>query len=277
MRTVAMSLVLVLAGCGHAEKHAATAPDAPVVANAPAQEPAAPISAGNDVRAGGDAWDPAKGTATVKGTVKFEGKAPPRRAIDVGAEKFCVDRRKDDPLMSETYVIAEDGAMGNVFIQVTAGLENWKFPDATGEVVLDQVGCQYVPHVLGAQTGQTLKVKNSDPIMHNVHGVNRKTEKDEFNWAQTKAGLEDTKELKKAGLVGIKCDVHGWMGANLWIVKHPFFAVTGADGTFTLPKLPPGTYTIEAWHESEKLGTQTQSVTVGDGETKEVAFTFSVK
>jgi plastocyanin len=264
-----MALVLVMFACGGAERPAAPAPATTAI------EPAKTL--GNDVNAGGDAWSADKGTATVKGVVKFEGDPPPRRTVDVGAEKFCVDRRKDDPLKSETFVIGEGGAMANVFVQVTAGLENWKFGDATGEVVLDQTGCQYVPHLLAAQVGQTLKVKNSDPIMHNVHGVNRKTEKDEFNWAQTKAGLEDTKDLRKAGQIAIKCDVHGWMGASLWIVKHPFFAVTGADGAFTLPKLPPGTYTIEAWHESDKLGTRTQSVTVADGETKEIVFTFAIK
>ncbi len=262
MRTMATTLVFVMLGCGGA------------------QEPAAserPGTLGNDIRAGGDAWSPEKGTATVKGTVKFEGEAPPRRPIDVSGDKFCVQRRESDPLLSESLVVGADGGLANALIHVTAGLENWKFPGGTGEVVLDQVACQYVPHLLVAQVGQTLKVTNSDPIMHNVHGVNLKTEKDEFNWAQTKAGLEDTKELKKAGRLAIMCNVHSWMSANLWILKHPFFAVTGADGAFTLPKLPPGTYTIEVWHENEKLGTQTQSVTVADGETKEIAFKFSAK
>ena len=272
MRTIAMILGLLMVGCGGgAEKTAAPVPAAPAAAveHAP--------SAGNDVWAGGDAWSADKGTATVKGVVKFEGNVPPRPPVDVGAEKFCVDRRKDNPLMPEKLVVAADGGLQNVVIQVKSGLENWKFEDATGEVVLDQNGCQYVPHVLVAQVGQTLKVKNSDPIMHNVHGINTKTEKDEFNWAQTKAGLEDTKELKKAAVIHIKCDVHGWMGANLIVVKHPFFAVSGPDGSFTLPKLPPGTYTIEAWHEVEKLASQPQSVTVGDGETKEIVFKFAVK
>ena len=260
MRTMATTLVLVMLGCGGAQEPAASEPQKTL---------------GNDIRAGGDAWSPEKGTATVKGTVKFEGEAPPRPTVDVGADKFCVQRRENDPLKNEHLVVGADGGLANVFLQVTSGLENWKFPEGTGEVVLDQTGCQYVPHLLAAQVGQTLKVKNSDPIMHNVHGVNQKTAKDEFNWAQTKAGLEDTKDLKKAGHVAIQCDVHAWMNANLWIVKHPFFAVTGEDGAAMLPKLPPGTYTIEAWHE--KLGTQTQSVTVADGETKEITFTFAAK
>jgi plastocyanin len=275
VRALAMSLCVLILACGGTDKPAATVTE---VAAAPA--PVAPPTiepetlTGNDVNAGGDEWSADKGTATVKGIVKFAGEAPKRRPIDVGSEAFCVQAHKDDPLRSEIVIVGAEGGLANVFIQVTAGLENWKFPDATGEVVLDQHGCQYLPHVLVAQVGQTLKVKNSDPIMHNVHGINKKTEKDEFNWAQTKAGLEDTKDLKKAGGILVKCDVHGWMGAHIWIVKHPFFTVTGEDGAFTLPKLPAGTYTIEAWHE--KLGTQTQSVTLGDKETKNISFTFKV-
>ncbi|MCK6460261.1 MAG: carboxypeptidase regulatory-like domain-containing protein [Planctomycetes bacterium] len=276
MRALAMTLCAFLVGCGASEGPAAPATD---VAAAPAPVAAPTIDAeeltGNDISSGGGDWSEDKGTATVKGTVKFEGEAPKRRPIDVGSEAFCVQAHKDEPLRSEIVVVGAEGGLANVFIQVTAGLESWKFPDATGEVVLDQHGCQYIPHVLVAQVGQTLKVKNSDPIMHNVHGINKKTSKDEFNWAQTKAGLEDTKELKKAGGIEVKCDVHGWMSSHVWIVKHPFFAVTGEDGAFTLPKLPAGTYTIEAWHE--KLGTKTASVTVGDGEAKEVSFSFSLK
>jgi plastocyanin len=259
VRTVTVSLLLVMIGCV----------EAPATGTR---------SLGNDISAGSEEWSADKGTATVKGTVKFEGEAPPRAEVDVSADKFCVDRHKSDPLLKETLVVGADGGLANVFLQVTSGLENWKFPAGTGEVVLDQASCQYVPHLLIAQVGQSIKVRNSDPILHNVHGINQKTEKDEFNWGQAKQGLEDTKDLKKAGHIRIKCDIHAWMNANLWIVKHPFFAVTGADGAFTLPKLPPGTYTIEAWHESEKLGgVQTQSVTVADGETKEIVFKFTLQ
>jgi plastocyanin len=231
------------------------------------EEPA-PVGAGGD-------YTPEQGTASVKGTVKWEGDPPPRRPIDVGAEAFCVQAHEAEPLRSEIVVVGEGGAMANVVVRVTKGLEAWKFPGGTGEVLLDQKGCQYLPHVLGAQVGQTLKVRNSDPIMHNVHGINMKSNKDEFNWAQTKAGLEATKELKKPGAIYVKCDVHGWMGAYVMVEKHPFFAVTGADGAFDLAKLPPGDYTIEAWHE--KLGSQTQDVTVGAGEAKEITFAFSMK
>ena len=221
---------------------------------------------------GGGTYTPAKGTATVRGTVRFEGTPPKRRPLDLGADEFCVAEHTDKPLRSETTIVGKDGGLANVFVHVKSGLKGWKFPAATGNVVLDQLGCQYKPHMLGAQLGQTLVVRNSDPIMHNVHATDIKSGRDFFNWAQAKKGMESTKPLKRASFYRIKCDVHGWMGSHVMVVKHPFHAVTGADGAFALAKLPPGTYTIEGWHE--KLGTQTASVTVGDGETKEVTLGF---
>ncbi|MHC4854420.1 MAG: carboxypeptidase regulatory-like domain-containing protein [Planctomycetota bacterium] len=221
---------------------------------------------------GGGAYTPDKGTATVNGTVRFEGTPPKRRPLDLGAEEFCVAEHQDKPLRSETVIVGKDGGLANVFVHVKSGLRGWKFPKATGDVVLDQYGCQYKPHMLGAQVGQTLKVKNSDPIMHNVHATDMKSGRDFFNWAQAKKGTEHAKALKRASFYRVKCDVHGWMGSHVMVVKHPFFAVTGEDGKFTLAKLPPGTYTIEAWQE--RLGTQTASVTVKDGETKEVKLSF---
>jgi plastocyanin len=217
---------------------------------------------------GGGDYTPDLGTATIRGTVLFEGTLPKQRPLDLGADEYCVAQHKDKPLRSETIVVGKERGLANVFVHVQSGLKGWKFPEGTGEVVLDQYGCQYVPHMLAAQVGQTLKVRNSDPIMHNVHATDMKSGRDFFNWAQAKKGMEATKTLKRASFYRVKCDVHGWMGSHLMVCKHPFFAVTKLDGAFTLAKLPPGTYTIEAWHE--KLGTQTASVTVGDGETKEI-------
>jgi plastocyanin len=225
-----------------------------------------------DVSTGGGTYTPDKGTATVRGTVRFEGTPPKRRPLDLGAEEFCVAEHQDKPLRSETVIVGKDGGLANVFVHVKSGLKGWKFPEAKGNVVLDQYGCQYKPHMLGAQVGQTLVVRNSDPIMHNVHATDMKSGRDFFNWAQAKKGMEQTKTLKRASFYRVKCDVHGWMGSHVMVVKHPFHAVTGEDGAFTLAKLPPGTYTLEAWHE--KLGTQTASVTVGDGETKEAKLSF---
>jgi hypothetical protein len=138
-------------------------------------------------------------------------------------------------------------------------------------VVLDQKGCHYQPHIFGVQVGQPVQIVNSDSTLHNVHGVAKVNS--EFNTGQPIQGMKFTHTFSaKEVMVPFKCDVHGWMNAYAGVLDHPYFAVSAADGTFTLKGLPPGTYTIEAWHE--KLGTQMQSVTIGAKETKDVAFTF---
>ena len=213
-----------------------------------------------------------KGTATVKGTVRFEGTAR-RRVIDMGAEKYCVNCYQDGAKpKSETVVVGENGELANVFISVTKGLKNWKFAKGSGDVNIDQKQCMYVPHVTGMQTGQTLKIKNSDPIMHNIHATDSKRGEDWFNEGQPVQGQVFSRDVTDAGTYKLKCDVHGWMAAYICVVKNPFYAVSGTDGAFALDKLPAGTYTIQAWHE--KYGTQTQEVTVKDGETATISFTF---
>jgi hypothetical protein len=127
--------------------------------------------------------------------------------------------------------------------------------------------------VLGIQVGQTLDIVSSDPTLHNVHAIPEANQ--EFNFGQPIAGVKNqhifsTKEV----MVPFKCDVHNWMNAWVGVVDNPFYAVSGADGAFSLTGLPPGTYTIEAVHE--KLGRQTQTVTIGEKETKDIAFTFKI-
>ena len=155
---------------------------------------------------------------------------------------------------------------------MTDGTRGWKFPKGEGSAELDQVGCMYEPHMTAIQVGDTLVVHNNDPIMHNVHAIDMRTTRDAFNIAQSQQGAESKQSRLKAGKYSVKCDVHGWMQSYVCVFKNPFFAVTGEDGKFEL-KLPPGTYTIEAWHP--KWGTQTAKVTVADGATGEANFTFS--
>jgi len=220
---------------------------------------------------GGD-YTPAKGTAAVKGVVKWDGKPPLRRTLDMGADKYCA-KCQDGSKKSKTTIVGPDGGLKDVFVHVKSGLKGWTFPAPTGDVILDQHECTYTPHMIGIRTGQTLRIRNSDPILHNVHAVNVKTKRDAFNIGQPKEGTEDTKSFRKPGFLSVKCDVHGWMSASICVVNHPFFRITGEDGAFALDKLPPGTYTIEAWHA--KWGSQTQDVTVKEGETSTVSFTFS--
>ena len=158
MRTLLMTLALgaLIAGCGGSDKPAPSGGAATTDEGCGCAEG---CGCGEEEAAGGGGdYTPDQGTATVKGVVRFEGDAPPVRPIDVGSEAFCVQYYKDSPLLAETVVIGADGAVANVFVQVTEGLDDWKFPAASGEVVLDQKGCRYVPHMLGAQVGQTLRV-----------------------------------------------------------------------------------------------------------------------
>jgi plastocyanin len=159
-----------------------------------------------------------------------------------------------------------------VFVYVKDGLGNLKFPVPTTPLVLDQKGCQYRPHVFGVQAGQPIEILNSDATLHNIHAWPQANQ--EFNMGQALQGMKDTHTFTTQEImVPFRCDVHRWMNSFVGVVAHPFFAVTGADGAFSLKGLPPGTYTIEAWHE--KFGTKTASVTIGAKESKDVAFTFS--
>ena len=237
---------------------------------------------GGDGDSGGDSSKPAsssakgkytpdRGTATIKGSIKWSGKAPRRRPIDMGGEEYCLNCNPDGA-KSESTIVGANGGLANVFVQIKYGLRGWKFETPDTEVLLDQIKCQYVPHMLGLRTGQKLRIRNSDPVMHNVHALRVGSSKDEFNIPQTQKGAEDVKSFRKPGIYVAKCEKHGWMTSYIGVCKHPFFAVTKDDGAFELKNVPPGEYTIEAWHE--KFGEQTMKLTVADGATSTADFTF---
>ena len=206
----------------------------------------------------------------IAGKVTFEGTPPAPQPIKLSADPYC-EKANPGGLAAETAVVGAGGAVGNVFVYVKDGLGNLTFPAPSDPIVLDQKGCRYTPHVLGIQVGQPLQVLNSDSTLHNVHALPKANR--EFNAGQPLPGVKSTHTFStKEVMIMFKCDVHGWMNAWVGVLDHPYYAVTGADGTFSLKGLPPGTYTIEAWHE--KLGTQTQMVTIGAKESKDVAFTF---
>ncbi len=212
--------------------------------------------------------DPAT-AASVSGTIRLDGPAPARVAIKMSADPTCA--RENPDAQSETFVVSPDGAVANVLVYVKDGLTGY-FPPPAEPVVLNQKGCQYVPHVFGAQVGQPIQIVNSDPTLHNVHAMPRINQ--EFNMGQPVQGMKfDRTFTAREVMIPFKCDVHGWMNAHAAVLDHPFFAVTGADGTFTIPGLPPGTYTIEAVHE--KLGTQTMTVELAAKDAGTADFTFT--
>jgi plastocyanin len=237
---------VVLSACGGNPENAAPATPAPTVS---------PV----DAATAGD----------IAGKIVFEGTAPKPGVVRMDSDPNCV--KPGVTSTDETLVVAGDGALQNVFVYVKDGLGNLRFPVPAQPIVLDQKGCHYVPHVLGVQVGQNVEILNSDNTLHNVHAVPKANQ--EFNMGQPLPGIKHTHQFStREVMVPFKCDVHPWMQAWVGVLDHPYFAVTGSDGSFSLKGLPPGTYTIEAWHES--LGTQTQSVTIGEKESKDIQFSF---
>jgi plastocyanin len=204
------------------------------------------------------------------GKVILEGAAPKNEPIKMNSDPVCL-REAKGPQSQETFTVGDGGALANVFVYVKEGLGNYAYDAPAATVTLDQNGCRYHPHVFGVRVGQTVEIVNSDPTLHNIHAVPKVNQ--EFNTGQPLEGMKFTHTFTaKEVMVPFKCDVHGWMNAYAGVLDHPYFAVTAADGTFSIGTLPPGSYVVEAWHE--KLGAMTQNVTVGAKETKEVAFTF---
>jgi hypothetical protein len=207
----------------------------------------------------------------VTGSVTLDGAAGKNEPIRMNADPVCV-REAKGPQFQETYLVGSDGkTLGNVFVYVKDGLGSYAFDPPAGSMTLDQMGCRYHPHVFGIRVNQPLEILNSDPTLHNIHATPKANR--EFNTGQPIQGMKTNHTFTaREVMVPFKCDVHGWMNAYAGVLDHPYFAVTKEDGKFELKGLPPGTYTVEAWHE--RLGPMSQSVTLGASETKDVSFSF---
>lgn len=209
-------------------------------------------------------------SAQVTGKVKFDGKPPAPKEIDMSGVKECAAQHAD-PVFEETIVVSDKGMLANVVVSVKAeeaAALGGEVPKET--VILDQKGCQYVPHVLAMMVGQKMSIKNDDPFLHNVHSLAQTNPA--FNFGQpNKDPGKPVDPPKAAETIKIKCDVHPWMGAWQVVFEHPFFAVSKEDGTFEIKNLPDGDYSMQAWHE--KLGTQEGKVSVKGGKGT-VDFTF---
>jgi Carboxypeptidase regulatory-like domain len=218
---------------------------------------------------GGNAYDASKATATITGKINFDGAKPTLAPLQMGADPVCM-KAHPTPVLERTVELNADGTLKDAFIYIKKGAEKWTFTSPTEPVELDQEGCLYHPHIVALMVNQPLKIVNSDPTLHNIHPMPKNNP--EFNLGQPSKGMSTTKVFPNAEqMIPVKCDVHRWMQAYIAVMPNPFFSVSNDQGTYSI-KVPPGTYTIEAWHE--KYGTQTQDVTVTDNETKEVPFTF---
>ena len=211
------------------------------------------------------------GTASISGTVSFAGAAPAGTEIDMSEEPACAEKHSSTP-MAYSARVGDGGGLADVFVYVKEGLEGQTFAAPASAAVLDQDGCEYRPHVLGVMVGQDVMIRNSDPVLHNIN--TQPTENRGFNISQPREGMESSRSFNTAEvMIPVKCDVHGWMNAYIGVVANPYYAVSAADGSFTISGLPAGDYTIEAWHPT--LGASTMSVTVGDGEAGTADFSFS--
>jgi plastocyanin len=217
--------------------------------------------------------DPAT-AGRITGKVMFTGARPPVRNIDMSGEEVECRRLHGAALPAEDVVINADGSLANVFVWVSAGLEDKKFELPAQPAEFDQRGCMFRPHVLGVRAGQPFLVSNSDPVTHNVHPMPQNNR--EWNQGQPPgAGKVERTFHRPEICIPVKCNVHSWMKAYICVVDHPYFAVTAGKGEFALDSVPPGAYTVSAFHE--KFGILEQKVTLAPSGLAEAAFAFSAK
>ena len=209
---------------------------------------------------------------TLKGHVKYDGKAPKPKRLRMDADPVCGSSHSG-PVKSENFKMAKDGSMEDALVY----LKNVKYSGGipSEPAVLDQKGCIYVPHVFGMMAGQELLIKNSDATLHNIHSMPKVNK--EFNFAMPRVVKKKKATFKKSEPEPfyIKCDVHPWMKSYTQVFDHPYYAVTDKTGKFSIANVPDGTYEIVAWQE--KFGskrTLSQNVTVKSGKAV-VNFEFS--
>ena len=207
--------------------------------------------------------------ATVRGIVHFEGKIPASKPLSMSADPVCA-KQHPLPMLAQEIMADAKGDLENAIVFVAEGLGDRTFDPPAQPAVVEQKGCMYLPHVLAVRANQPLQLVNDDATSHNIHP--QPANNREWNKAEPPGSKLEESFAREEIAIPVKCNVHPWMRGYIAVFKHPYFVVTGKDGSFDLSNLPPGTYTIKAWHE--KLGTSTQTVTVGASETKEISFVF---
>lgn len=213
------------------------------------------------------------GTAgTLRGRITYKGPKPAVKVISMEEESACQQASGGKPISESDVILGKDGAVANVFVYIKTGLEGKKFEVPKDPVVLDQKGCLFVPRVLAVQSGQPLAVRNSDAVQHNVHPAPRNNR--EWNEGMS-PGAPDIihKFARQETMIRVKCNVHPWMRSWLAVMDHPYFAITGADGSFELKNVPPGDYTVAVWQE--KLGELTQPASLAASASQQLDFAFT--
>lgn len=205
---------------------------------------------------------------TITGKVSLDGAPPVAKKIDMSKDPNC----SGGDAMMDDYMV-DSGKLGNVFVYLKGGpVDRYAFSTPSDPVTLDQQGCKYHPRVLGLQTNQPLKVVNSDKTTHNIHPSPKVNQ--EWNEMQAPGvAAVEKKFTRPETLIPVVCNQHPWMRASIGVLAHPYFAVSGKDGSYAIKNVPPGTYTLVFWHE--KLGEKSQQVTVAAKESKTQDITYS--
>ena len=220
---------------------------------------------------------PSGPTGTISGVISYNGTPPAPKKIDTTADPVCGQK---SPNLSTDDTLVKDGKLANTFIYIKDGtvdggkkIGEYTWPTPTESVKLDQNGCHYVPHVLGIQVNQKLTITNSDATQHNIHPTPKLNA--EWNQTQSNGAPPIEKSFGRAEtLIPVKCNQHPWMKAYIGVLKHPLFAVSDANGAFTIAKVPPGKYTVVAWREGQQPEEQTLEVTVAANGTTKADFAF---
>ena len=247
-----LALGVAVISCGNKQESGGTAGSAPA-ANAAGK----PVDAAT--------------AASITGIIKLDGTPPKMKNINMAAEPNCAKEHAAAPAMTEDVLAGDNGTLQNVFVYLKGDFSQYNLPVPTTPAVIDQKGCQYHPHVVGMMAGQPLNVINSDMTTHNIHPVPKNNR--EWNESQPPGAPPIMQSFAREEIaIPVKCNVHPWMKAWIAVDSSPYFQVTGKDGSFTIQNVPPGTYTLTAWHET--YGPMEQSVTVGPSEKKTVDLTY---
>ena len=209
---------------------------------------------------------------TVSGKVTLSGTAPKAKPLDLSKEPECVKMHAAEPLMPENVVVGPGNMLRNVVVYISGGLTD-QAPVPANAVMYEQQGCHYATHVLAFRVGQEVKISNSDPFSHNIHPIAKINR--EWNKIQPPGTPPFSYAYDREEFIPVKCNIHSWMQGYFVVLRTSHFAVTGEDGRFMLPDLPPGRYTITAWHET--YGTQTQEITITGSESQTLNFVFTTK